>query len=62
MKKQISSVEEPIIGSFRGEKAIHYYDPVSGIDTIVDENGNYIAGWKLSQTQIEWLLKNGNIQ
>ena len=31
-------------------------------DTIIDMNGNYIAGWKLSLEQINCLLTNGNVQ
>ncbi len=60
---QVSSVSNPIKGTFRGKiEVFHYYDPVTGIDTIIDMNGNFIAGWKLSPEQIKWLFTNGNVQ
>jgi len=61
--KQISSVSIPIQGYYRGTIAVlHYYDPETGIDTMIDMNGNFIAGWKLSAEQAANLQINGNVQ
>ena len=56
-------MNHPIVGTYRGNiQVIHYYDPKSGIDTMIDMNGQYLAGWKLSSQQTYYLLHTGNVQ
>jgi len=60
---QMNKVSNPILGTYRGTISVyHFYDPETGIDTMVDLEGNFIAGWKLSQEQKENLERNGNVQ
>ena len=57
------SVEKPILGTYRKTiQVYHYYNPQTGVDTMIDPSGNFIVGWKLSPSQIENLFRNGNVQ
>jgi len=63
MRNQINSVNDPILGTFKGTiQVYHFYDPKTGLDTMIDTSGNFVAGWKLSADQIKCLLQNGNVQ
>lgn len=63
IKNHINNVTNPIQGTYRGTiNVTHYYDPVTGVNAMVDSAGNFVGGWKLSPQQITNLLKNGNIQ
>jgi hypothetical protein len=54
---------QAIQGTYRGAmRVIHYFDPATGRNVIVDLRGNFISAWQLSAKQIEYLLANGNIQ
>jgi len=53
----------PIQGTYRGtQKALHYYNPKTGLNVMTDMNGNLIGGWKLSTDQIKYLLTNGAVK
>jgi hypothetical protein len=63
----INHVKNPytvmIKGTYRGtEKAIHYFNPHSGILVITKPNGELWSAWKISRDQIMSLYKTGNIQ
>ena len=63
IRNQVQTVNKPIWGTYRGTiSVLHFYDPKTGIDAMFDLNGNFIASWKLSQAQIEYLLSSGNVQ
>lgn len=63
LRTQISSVQNPIIGTYRTEiQVVYFYDPLTGVDTMVDTSGNFVVGWKLSPAQIQNLLRSGNVQ
>jgi hypothetical protein len=52
-----------IAGTYRGTISVtHYFDPTTRLDVMVDGNGNYVAGWRLSADQIKYLTANGNVQ
>jgi hypothetical protein len=52
-----------IAGTYRGTiKVTHHFDPATGLNAMIDEAGNFVGGWKLSQQQIENLLRIGNVQ
>ncbi len=51
-----------ILGTYRGTKVTHYFDPASKLWVAVDMNGNFITGWKLSSFQERYLLTVGNVQ
>ena len=45
IRDQINSVDNPIIGTYRTTKdVVHFYNPETGLDTMVDLNGNFVAG------------------
>lgn len=57
------SVEKPILGKFRGvDTAYHFFDPQTGLDSVYDIDGNFLAAWKLSNEQIKNLYRCGNVQ
>ena len=63
IRNQIESVTNPILGTYRGNiQVYHFYNPQTGINTMIDMNGNFVAGWKLSADQIYYLLTTGNVQ
>ncbi len=50
-------------GTFRGiTKVTHHFDPTTRLWVAVDENGQFVAGWKLSDDQVKYLYMTGNIQ
>jgi RHS repeat-associated protein len=52
-----------IEGTYRGtQDVIHYYDPTTGLNVILDLHDNLVAAWQLSKKQIEYLFSNGNVQ
>ena len=49
--------------TYRGmQKVVHYFDPTTGRNVMLDLYGNLVAAWQLSEKQIEYLLSNGNVQ
>ena len=52
-----------ITGTYRGTiKVTHYLDSATSLWVAADASDDFIAGWKLSQTQIGHLLSSGNVQ
>jgi Colicin D/Pretoxin HINT domain len=48
-------------GKYRGQLVDHYFDPVTNLWAAVDMNGDFVAGWKLSDAQVSYLATTGNI-
>lgn len=54
---------QKIAGTYRGNiNVTHHFDPVTGLNAMVDEARNFVGGWKLGQAQIDNLLRIGNVQ
>ena len=53
---------QQITGKYRWNQDVnHYYNPETKIDVITKPDGNFISGWKLSETQISDLKGEGNV-
>jgi Colicin D len=50
-----------IPGTFHQEPVIHYVDPTTGLDVIVDSLGNVISGWRLNPSQLQNVLTRGSL-
>ncbi|MEQ7129521.1 colicin D domain-containing protein [Actinopolymorpha sp. B11F2] len=50
-----------IQGRYRGEAATHFFNPRTGLNAFRDANGQFWSGWKLRPTQIQHLLRTGNL-
>ena len=63
IRRQMDTVAHPILGTYRGNiQVYHFFNPKTGVDTMIDIHGNFVAGWRLSPEQIECLLRFGNVQ
>jgi len=53
-----------IMGTYREtQNAIHYYNPSTGLNVIVDAATNeFVSGWNLFPNQVTDLLTNGNVR
>lgn len=63
MRKHINTVDTVRIkGKYRWEKDVyHYFNSSTNLDVMVDVDGNFISGWKLSERQAKDLLTLGNV-
>ena len=53
---------QQIAGKYRWNQDVnHYYNPETKIDVMTKPDGNFISGWKLSETQISDLKGEGNV-
>lgn len=52
---------QSIRGTFRGENVIHNVDPLTGLNVIQRESGEFLSGFRLSERQLEHVLTNGNL-
>lgn len=53
---------QKITGKYRWNQDVnHYYNPETKIDVMTKPDGNFISGWKLSETQISDLKGEGNV-
>ena len=59
--EHIKNAPQTINGTYRGSGVVHYFDPVSKVDVMVDLQNNFVCGWKLSPDQVSYLLSTGNI-
>jgi len=50
-----------IPGTYHQEPVIHYLDPNTGLNVIVDPYGNFISGWKLNPAQLQNVLTRGSL-
>lgn len=51
----------PISGTYRGIDVIHYLNPKTGLNAIVDSTGQFHSGWKLSLKQLQHVLATGKL-
>jgi len=51
------------LGTYRGKPVYHYYNPDNNLNVMVNRtNDKFISGWRLSDDQIKYMERNGNIQ
>jgi RHS repeat-associated protein len=51
-----------IKGTYRGNQPVyHFYNPSTGLWSITDLQGNFIAAWRLYPSQVKDLLTNSNV-
>jgi hypothetical protein len=63
IENHINSAPVQIQGTYRGNTPVtHHFDPATSLWTAVDNNGNFVAGWKLSPAQVYYLNTKGNVQ
>lgn len=61
-----SHIDDPltnrITGKYRWNQDVyHYYNPETKLNVMTKPDGNFISGWKLSDTQSADLIGNGNV-
>ncbi|SFT95490.1 Colicin D [Kosakonia arachidis] len=61
-----SHIDDPltnrITGKYRWNQDVyHYYNPETKLNVMTKPDGNFISGWKLSDTQSTDLIGNGNV-
>jgi len=62
LQDHISDAEtERIMGTYRGEKVIHFYNSKSDNNVITTRDEEFISGWKLSTKQRQHLLDSGDL-
>lgn len=50
-----------IQGTYRGADVTHFVNQSTGLNVMKDSSGNFLSGWKLSQQQLEHVLKDGKL-
>tara|TARA_B110000046_G_scaffold91829_1_gene99860 strand:- start:649 stop:900 length:252 start_codon:yes stop_codon:yes gene_type:complete len=48
-----------IQGTYRGSPVVHYLDPITKLNVIVDKDGHFVSGWKLNEAQFENVKSRG---
>jgi hypothetical protein len=51
----------PSSGTYRGMNVVHYLNPKSRLNVIVDSLGQFHSGWKLSAAQLKHVLSTGKL-
>jgi RHS repeat-associated protein len=52
---------QTITGTYRGNPVMHYLNPSTGLNVMVDMSGNYVSGWRLGAEQLQSVLSNGRL-
>lgn len=50
-----------IQGWYRGQEADLHVDPGAALAVITDKSANFVSGWRLSNQQLEYVLKEGKL-
>jgi len=50
-----------IVGTYRGQGVVHYFQRSTSLNVIVDPTGNFVSGWRLNDLQMLYLLKLGSL-
>ncbi|KON63250.1 filamentous hemagglutinin [Komagataeibacter europaeus] len=51
-----------IQGLYRGkQQVVNYFNPENGLNVMTKTDGTFISGWRLTQPQIENILRSGNL-
>ena len=54
---------EIIEGTYRGTiRVTHYFDPTTKLNVMLDQKGNLVGAWKLTEEQFTYLRKIFNVQ
>lgn len=48
-------------GTYRGEPAILRYNPDSGLVLVQKPDGTFVSGWKMTESQLEYVSKYGSL-
>ena len=48
-----------IAGTYRRREVTHFLNLITRLNIIVDSDGRFLSGWKLSQQQLQHVLTNG---
>ena len=56
-----SSGVKIINGTYRGQPAVHYLNPNTGLNVISRPNGQFWSGWKLNTGQLQNVLQHGGL-
>lgn len=60
-----SHVNDPntimINGTYRGDSVTHFYNPNTGLNAIVSNEGDFISGWKLTDYQASHIINSGKL-
>ena len=56
-----SGATNAIRGTYKGNPVTHHVDPATGLNVIVDANGNFVSGWKLGSSQLQHVLNHGGL-
>jgi hypothetical protein len=58
-------IEDPstlhILGAYRGDAAILNYNTTSGLVVVQSLNGEFISGWRVTETQARYILEHGKL-
>ena len=52
---------QKINGTYHKQDVTHYYNQQTGNNVVVDKDGNFVSGWKLSDKQRQYLEENGSL-
>jgi hypothetical protein len=62
LQKHIKSPATQVIkGTYRGQKVTHFYNPRTGINVIVRENGEFLSVWVLKPERAQILIRTGKL-
>lgn len=50
-----------IVGTFRGRKVVHYFNPSTCLNVVLTDEGNFLTGWKLTSCQVRALMHTGTL-
>jgi hypothetical protein len=56
-----SNTVRAVSGTYRGNPVTHYVDPGTGLNVITDRAGNFVSGWRLSDAQLQNVLRRGSL-
>ncbi|MEG4006450.1 colicin D domain-containing protein [Microcoleus sp. Pol11C1] len=48
-------------GTFRRMSVVHYFDPKTALNVILNDQGYFVSGWKLNEDQLKAIIDTGNI-
>jgi hypothetical protein len=57
-----SSGTTRIEGTYRGDPAVHYIDPETGLNVFTTSDGGFWGAWRLSPAQIENVILRGSLR
>ena len=52
---------ETIVGTYRGDRAYHHYDPNTGLNVIQKPDGDFVSGWRLNPDQTANVENRGSL-